>query len=50
MIKKIDILNKHFEAIALNSNKYIFGSDIYEMIDQYNIKELFIHKSLRRFQ
>jgi hypothetical protein len=46
MKKKIDILDKHFEAIVVNSDKYIFGFDVYEMIYQYNIKELFIHKKV----
>lgn len=46
MKKKIDILDKHFDAMVLNSDKYIFGSDVYEMINQYNIKELFIHNKV----
>ena len=46
MKKKIDELDKHFQAMALNSDKYIFGSDVYEMIYQYNIKELYIHNKV----
>lgn len=46
MKKKIDKLDKHFDSMALNSDKYIFGQDVYEMIYQFNIKELFVHKKV----
>jgi hypothetical protein len=48
MKKKIEELDKHFENIAINSDKYIFGlDDVCDMIYQYNIKELYIHEKIK---
>ncbi len=48
MKKKINELDKHFDNMTLNSDKYIYGSDVYDMIEQYNIKELFIHEKIKK--
>lgn len=48
MNKIIGVLEKHLDSLASNSDKYIFGSDIYEFIEYYNVKELYIHKNVRK--
>jgi len=48
MKKKLTELDKHFEAMTLNSDKYIYGLDVYDMIEQFNIKELFIHEKNKK--
>lgn len=47
MKKKIIELQKHFDNIVFNSEKYVFGLDIYDLIEQYNIKELYLHKDIK---
>lgn len=47
MKKKINELYNHIDNIKINSEKYIFGfDDIFDMIFQFNIKELFIHEKV----
>jgi hypothetical protein len=46
--KIIQELEKHLDNISSNSDKYVFGSDIYEIIESYNMKELYIHKNIRK--
>lgn len=48
MNKKVNELEKHIESLCINSNKYAFGSDIYELIEQYNIKELYLHNDAKK--
>lgn len=48
MKKKINELDKHYENMSLNSDLYIFGLEVYDMIEQYNIKELFIHENIKK--
>lgn len=47
--KKLVELNKHYENMAINPDKYVFGlDDITEMIFQFNIKELYIHENIKK--
>ena len=48
MKKKIVGLQEHFDKFATNSDKYIFGSDIYELVEQYNVKELYLHTDKKK--
>lgn len=48
MKKIIQELEKHFDIMVSNSDKYVFGTEIYELIECYNIKELWIHKNVRK--
>lgn len=44
-IKKKNIkLNDHLINLSLNPDIYIFGNEIYETIEMYNVKELYIHR------
>ncbi len=43
MKKTITKLDDFLREINTNPDKYIFGTDIYEHIENYNIKELWIH-------
>ena len=38
---KIIELDKHFVNIKINPEKYIFSLYVYDMIEQYNMKELY---------
>ena len=48
MKKKIAILQEKFDKITLDNDKFIFGNDIYEYIENYNIKELYIHSNIKK--
>lgn len=48
MKRIIQGLEKHLDYMASNSDKYVFGSEIYELIECFNIKELWIHKNVRK--
>ena len=48
MKKKIIGLQEHFDKLVTNSDKYIFGSDIYELVEQYNVKELYLHTDVKK--
>jgi hypothetical protein len=48
MKKKIKILEEHFDKIPNEISKYAFGDEIYDLIDQYNIKELFLHNDIKK--
>ena len=48
MKKKIKILEEHLDKIQHDASKFIFGDDIYEYIEQYNIKELFLHNDIKK--
>lgn len=47
MKKNISVLQEHLDKILIDSDKYIFGNDILELISQYNIKTLFIHTKIK---
>ncbi len=45
------ILQEIISGIKKDSSKYIFGKEIYESIENYNIKELYLHlKNLSEFE
>lgn len=45
------LLDEIIQAIKVDSSKHIFGEEIYESIENYNIKELYIHVSiLKQFE
>jgi hypothetical protein len=46
--KKVNELQEHLDNLAKNSDKYIFGNDIYELIEQYNVKEIYLHKNIKK--
>jgi hypothetical protein len=48
MKKKIISLQEQFDKLANQSDKFIFGNDIYEYIECYNIKELYIHSKIKK--
>lgn len=48
MKKIIQGLEKHLDCMVSNTDKYVFGSEIYELIECFNIKELWIHKNVRK--
>lgn len=48
MKKIIQGLEKHLDCMVFNPDKYVFGSEIYELIECFNIKELWIHKNVRK--
>jgi len=48
MKKIIKELEKHLDTMVTNSDKYVFGSEIYELIECFNIKELWIHKNVKK--
>lgn len=48
MKKIIQGLEKHLDTMITNSDKYVFGTEIYELIECFNIKELWIHKNVRK--
>ena len=48
MRKKHIVLDEHFDKLKFNSDKYIFGNDIWDYIEQFNIKELYIHSSVKK--
>ena len=49
-VKKLEIkkmntkLDEILKNISLNPDIYIFGNEIYEVIEMFNVKELYIHK------
>lgn len=47
MKKKIIGLQEQFDKITNCGEKFIFGNDIYEYIENYNIKELYIHSKIK---
>ena len=47
MKKKIIGLQEQFDKMINQSDKFIFGNDIYEYIENYNIKELYIHLKIK---
>ena len=47
MSNKIILLDEHFTKLVNNSDIYVFGEEIYEFIEFYNVKELFIHKNTK---
>ena len=48
MKKKIQDLQEQFDKIATQSDKFIFGNEIYEYIENYNIKDLYIHSDVKK--
>jgi len=48
MKKKIFELQEHLDNISTQEDKYIFGSDIYDLIEQYNVKELYLHAEIKK--
>lgn len=48
MNKIIKGLEKHLDTMVLNPDKYVFGSEIFELIECFNIKDLWIHKNVRK--
>ena len=48
MKKKIFLLQEKFDKLTTDCDKFIFGNDIYEYIENYNIKELYIHSNIKK--
>jgi Gpi18-like mannosyltransferase len=48
MKKLIDELDTHFTNIKLNSDKYIFGNDIFDYIEMYNVEKLYLHDKVKK--
>lgn len=48
MKKKIQTLQEEFDKIIVQSDEFIFGDDVYEHIENYNIKDLYIHKNVKK--
>jgi hypothetical protein len=48
MKKRIIIFQELLDKMSTDPDKFIFGSDIYEFIEQYNVKELYIHADSKK--
>lgn len=48
MGKKIVHLQEQLDKIENQGDKFIFGDDIYEYIENYNVKELYIHYNYKK--
>lgn len=48
MKKKILQLQIHLDNISLDESKYIFSTDIFDLIEQYNVKELYVHSEVKK--
>jgi hypothetical protein len=48
MKKLIHELDTHFINIKLNSDKYIFGNDIFDCIEMYNVEKLYLHDKVKK--
>jgi hypothetical protein len=47
MKNKINVLDNIIKNVSVNPDLYIFGDEIYEMIESYNLKELYLHKNIK---
>jgi hypothetical protein len=47
MKNKINTLNDIIKNINVNPDLYVFGNEIYESIESYNLKELYLHKNIK---
>ncbi len=47
MKNKINILDNIIKNVSVNPDLYVFGDEIYEMIESYNLKELYLHKNIK---
>lgn len=47
--KNANILQEHLNKMQLNSDKFIFGNDIWNAIEQYNIQTLFLHIEKKKY-
>lgn len=45
--KNINILQEEIDKILTSPDKYVYGNEIYEMIEIYNLKELYIHEDIK---
>lgn len=48
MKKKIQNLQDQLDVMTTHSDKFIFGNDIYEYIENYNVKDLYIHTDFKK--
>jgi hypothetical protein len=47
MKNKINVLDNIIKNVSVNPDLYVFGDEIYEMIESYNLKELYLHKNIK---